>query len=249
MEVSPEPVDYDKLASHYDRYRGAEGIYSGRIAALADEVRAQHALELGAGTGNGAASLLRRHPCRLVCIEKSVRMIRAGRTKTVNAPWIQADAQRLPLRDSEFDYVYSIFMLHHLRTLETLMRECARVLRAGIAAFVTTTHEFIRSHPMNAYFPSFAPTDLARFQPVEEVAASLRTAGFIRVECCILRSEPVPIDARYVEKVAARFISTYELIPRVEFVEGLSRLRRDVATGRPLGTIAWECACVWGYIE
>jgi len=138
-------------------------------------------------------------------------------------------------------------MLHYITDLETVFRECHRVLRGGSAAFVTAPERFIENHPMRGYFPSLPAVDLARFQPVDTVARAMRSAGFRQVTATIASDEPRRIDAEYVRKIEGRIISTYELLPAGEFEEGLRRLKADVARQGTLNTMVYrEAATIQG---
>ncbi len=241
-------INYDTLASTYDNHRRGGGPYINRLLELAIESNARYVLELGAGTGNNTEAFLQRHPStRFVALERSLRMLEKGRGKSLPACWLRGDAEHLPFANVTQDFIFSVYMLHHIQNLNGLMAECFRVLGSGCAAVVTTTHDFIRRHPMNAYFPSFAKVDTSRFQDLPEVVEAMRSAGFQHVQTEIFRAEPAPIDAQYVEKVAGQFISTYALLPIGEFDEGLARLRADIAQGGKLPTpIVWESAIIWG---
>jgi hypothetical protein len=131
-----------------------------------------------------------------------------------------------------------------------MFTECFRVLRAGYAAFVTASTEFIERHPMNHYFPSFAAIDKARFQPLDAVAEALRRAGFTDVSTERLVAPPRPIGRAYADSVANRFVSTYDLLPPDEFETGLARLYADIEADRQIEkTIVWESAVVSGRKE
>jgi hypothetical protein len=100
---------------------------------------------------------------------------------------------------------------------------------------------------MNRYFPSFARVDSARFQSEEEVRGAMESAGFRGVQSERVASEPYPIDMAYADRVANRFISTYDLLPEGEFEEGLKRLYADVrAKGRLETDMVWESLVIWG---
>jgi ubiquinone/menaquinone biosynthesis C-methylase UbiE len=245
------PIDYDTLADTYDEHRRGGGPYIDRLLSVARESSAQRILELGTGTGNNTGTFLSRHDCSaFFAFERSRGMLEKGRRKGLPVCWIRGDAESLPFSDASVDFIFSVYMLHHVSHLDCLMSECARVLAPGRAVFVTTTHDFIRRHPMNAYFPSFARIDTNRFQDVPEIVASMHAAGFDRVQSEICRAAPVPIDRRYVDKVAGQFISTYALLPSGEFETGLARLEADVAAcGNLPCTIAWESAIIWGTKE
>jgi SAM-dependent methyltransferase len=176
-------------------------------------------------------------------------MLAQGRQKGLPAHWIQADARYTPLTPAIADCVFSVYMLHHLQSLEPLFYECARLLRdGGCTAHVTTTHAFIHRHPVGRYFPSFASIDKARFQSLDTIVAAMRSAGLARIDSQVCRAGPVPIDHAYLDRVANQFISTFALLPQDEFAAGLARLRADIeATGQLAEPMRWESLVVWGY--
>ena len=240
-------VDYDRIAAGYDVHRRSAGPYMAPIIELARRCAAQNILELGAGTGNCAAALLAAHPARMTALDRSAGMLRQARKKRLYMRMAQADATALPFGNRAFDFLLAVYLIHHVPALDELMSESYRVLDHGCAVFVTASHSFIVNHPMNRYFPSFSVVDLARFPHEDAVADAMRRAGFRDVTCAVVRGQPRPVDAVYVEQVAAKFISTYELIPPGEFSEGLARLRRDIEKDVVLNfTITLESVIIHG---
>lgn len=247
MEADSRKVDYDKLADNYDKHRRGAGPYLERLVALAAARGAAHVLEVGAGTGNNTQAFLDAYPCRLIALEPSRGMIDKGVTKQIRAHWLRASGLHIPIADRAVGFVYGVYVLHYIPDLDALFAECARVLDAGVAAFVTASRAFIDSHPMNRYFPSFAKIDRARFQPVDALAAALKRAGLADIGVERFVAEPQPIGPEYVRKVAGKFISTYSLLPPDEYAEGLRRLEADVAErGRLDVDVVWESVAVWG---
>ncbi len=238
-------VDYDKLADTYDNHRGAGGPYLAVLLRLAEACRATRVLELGAGTGNNTGPFLRAYPSNLVALEPSQGMLAKARAKGFPAQWIRGSATRIPLADDSVDYVFGCYFLHYMPDLEVLFAECARVLDGGIAAFVTAPTDFIDTHPMNAYFPSFAAVDRARFQTADAIETAFNAVGFRDIALETVSAKPAPVDQDYVERVANQFISTYTLIPEDEFTQGLKRLRADVDRAGQLDTpIIWRALTV-----
>lgn len=243
-------IDYDRIAATYDRYRHGVGPYLGRLAELAASCEAAHVVELGAGTGQSGSAFLECYPCTLTAIEVSSGMLAKGAVKSFDARWVQAEAQRLPLAKGCTRFLFSVYMLHHIADLRTVFAECARVLDSGVAAFITASHEYIERHPMNHYFPSFAAVEKARFQPIDDVVAALRDSGFGRVEVEHFKDASKHVGEAYADRVAAKFVSTYELLPPDEFEAGLARLRADIARTGTLETpFAWESTLVWGRLS
>ena len=241
-------LDYDQLAAGYDAHRRGSGPYFDALLALAKAASGTRVLEIGAGTGNNTAALLDAHSCRLTALEPSREMLQRGHAKKLSATWIRATGMALPFRRDTFHFLFGTYMLHHVPDLPAFFKECHRVLTPrGIAAFVTVPQEFIANHPMNDYFPSFAKIDLARFQPVPQAETALRAAGFHNIQSRNTIDQPRPIDYAYSEKIAGKFISTYDLLPPEEFAQGVRRLRADVsdqgALERPM---AREATLAWG---
>ena len=223
------PFDYDRVAPAYDRHRTGRGPYLDHLHDLARAAAPGRRLELAAGTGNQTAALVAAAPGPIVALEFSAGMIAQARAKGAPGAWTRGSALHLPFADGAFAFLFGAYFLHHIADLDGLFHECARVLQDGLAVFVTVPERFILNHPMNAYFPSFAAIDAARFQPIGAVTTALRQAGFRDVAAHVHVDDPKPVDAAYVEKIANRFISTYDLLPADEFSAGLERLRADVA--------------------
>ncbi|MBI5091776.1 MAG: class I SAM-dependent methyltransferase [Candidatus Hydrogenedentes bacterium] len=240
-------VDYDQIAPNYDRHRHGGGPYLDSLVEAATGVGARRVLELGAGTGANTAAFLDAYPCWLIGLEHSRGMLEQAKGKQISAKWLHASGTNIPLLNASVDFIFACYVIHHIHDLAGLMRECARVIENGAAAFVTCPHDFIERHPANQYFPSFARIDKSRFQPLSEIADAMRAAGFQDIREKAVTAAPVHIDHAYVERVASQFISTYALLPQDEFQSGLAKMREDVeAKGRLDIDMVWECAIVWG---
>jgi SAM-dependent methyltransferase len=241
-------LDYDNLAAGYDVHRRGRGPAFEALIDLATQQHPAHVLEVGAGTGNNTAAFLEALPCTLTALEPSQGMLAKAAAKNLPCTWLRASATALPLPNAHFEFVFGTYMLHHIRDLDRLFAECTRVLQTGCVAFITVPTSFIERHPMNHYFPSFSAIDLARFQKTEDILSAMRRAGFKGVESQIYTSTPIPIDTAYANRVAGKFISTYELLPPAEFEAGMKNLRADL---EPKGTldqaIAREATLIWGY--
>lgn len=244
-------VDYDAISLKYDKYRRGGGPYLVRLAELASECLkkspSQTILEIGAGTGNNTQALLEVCPCHVVALDQSSGMLKQAKAKGMAADFVQGSATQFPLADQSVSFVFGVYLLHHLNDVVSMFNECARVLDHGAMAFVTASRDFIGRHPMNQYFPSFSAVDQARFQAIDDLVLCAERAGFRQIHVEQFVDAPRPIGLEYVEKVANKFISTYDLIPQQEYEEGLCRLREDVArTGQLEIEMIWESVVVSG---
>lgn len=239
--------DYDKAADTYDLHRRGGGPFVGFLCELARASSAEHVLEIGPGTGNNTQAFLDAYPCALVGLDLSRGMIARAARKVPEAHWVQGDAAHMPFAAQSMEFVFAVLVLHHIHDIAPVLAECARVLRRGYAAFVTSPHDFIDRHPMNRYFPSFAPIDKNRFQSVDHIERLLREAGFHETGARRIIGPPQPIDRKYLAAIEGKFLSTYSLMPPEEYERGLARLRADIEThGRLDIEMRWESVTVWG---
>lgn len=241
---------FNRIAHSYDRHRTAGGPHDAVLHALWVEAQSTRVLEIGSGTGNSTIAFGRLNPCSTVGLDVSSAMIREAAGKNIDAQWVNGDAQSLPLRNGSFDFVYSVLAFHLIPDSAKCIRECYRVLRSGAMAIVTSPEEFIRTHVLDRYFPSFSRIDLARFQSEHLLESQMKAVGFTRTNLTYCATPPKPIDAAYVEKIENRFISTFALIPDDEFSAGLKHLKRDIAeTGQLDEPMIWRSVVVSGCKE
>jgi demethylmenaquinone methyltransferase / 2-methoxy-6-polyprenyl-1,4-benzoquinol methylase len=150
-------------------------------------------LDLACGTGDLCKELERRG-YRAIGFDFSHGMLVAA---TSDAPLVEADVLRLPVRDGDTDGITCGFALRNVVSLPTFFAELARVLRPGgrIALLETSQPDdrilraghslyFDRIVPMiggllsdrTAY--SYLPRSMAYLPPPAEMLALLRDAGF-----------------------------------------------------------------------
>ena len=90
------------------------------------------ALELGTGTGETAARVMRHYPeARLTGIDESPAMLAAARAALGHSPFLIVQRLEDPLPPGPFDLVFSALAVHHLDGpgKADLFRRVARVLR------------------------------------------------------------------------------------------------------------------------
>ncbi|MFJ9714705.1 class I SAM-dependent methyltransferase [Streptomyces sp. NPDC101213] len=135
-------LDYDEEAGHYDAARGGEP----RAAAAAEAVLAllpdgtRGLLDVACGTGIVTRRLAAGcDGLRVTGVDLAAEMVRRAAVRLPGAV-VRADSRRLPFRDSQFDAVSSVWLLHLAPTdadARAIVAECARVLRPG-GVYVTT---------------------------------------------------------------------------------------------------------------
>ena len=126
---------FDGVARHYDR---TNAVLSAGNAALwrAATVRAvgpqpgERILDVAAGTGTSSVAL-QRNGARVVAVDFSPGMIAEGRRKHKNVEFIEADAEKLPFGDNEFDAATISFGLRNVANPKVALGELYRVLKPG----------------------------------------------------------------------------------------------------------------------
>jgi ubiquinone/menaquinone biosynthesis C-methylase UbiE len=116
---------FDRIAPQWDSMRGADSLAPFEVALEAIEAPVTDVLDLGTGTGSGAAILVSRFPdARVVGVDLSEEMLERARVNVPGAEFRRADASSLPFPDESFDLVAHANMI-------PFFDEVARVLRPG----------------------------------------------------------------------------------------------------------------------
>ncbi len=97
-------------------------------------------LDLGCGTGELLAHLIRERGCSGYGVEINDANVQACVARGVNVIQLNLDEGLALFGDASFDVVLQIDTLQHLRNAEVMLRETARVGRIGIVAFPNFGH-------------------------------------------------------------------------------------------------------------
>lgn len=97
-------------------------------------------LDLGCGTGELLAHLMRERGCTGYGVELSDANVQACVARGVNVIQLNLEDGLALFADGSFDVVLQIDTLQHLRNTEVMLRETARVGRMGIVAFPNFAH-------------------------------------------------------------------------------------------------------------
>lgn len=97
-----------------------------------------HCLEIGTGLGWGTVGLLRKQPSlAVVTTDYENTILQRARTFIRNeqpgarVDFAQVDAKALPFSSGQFDFVLSLYVLHHAMGYRAALNEIGRVLRPG----------------------------------------------------------------------------------------------------------------------
>lgn len=125
--------DFGAATCSYDRAARLQRQVGEHLLSLAPEGRFDRVADLGSGTGLFLEALSARlAPTMLSAIDLSPAMLaHARQNRAVEANWICADAERLPVPSHSQDVVFSSLMIQWCDDPQVVLRECRRVLRPG----------------------------------------------------------------------------------------------------------------------
>jgi len=191
------------------------------------------ALILDYGCGAGWLSvLLKRSGFEVVGIDVNVNLLRRAKHVCREAEFIACDAERLPFKESIFDFVIGVAILHHLN-LERSCKEIRRVLK-NRSKFIFFEPNSL--NPLSAIGRKFFPTEAhtkgeKQFIP-NFLKMSLHNMGFTLEKCSTLFFVSFPLARLF--KVAGirphprliNVISLFESI--VEKLQGINQLNSTI---------------------
>lgn len=215
---------FSRGAAEYD----ARAVSQARARDRVSELLERHApaatkiLDVGAGTGALAATLLARHPSlRLTLADLAPGMCGAARAAAPGAAIVTADAEALPFLDCSFDAVVSSSTFQWLPRLEPALLEARRVLAPGgilaLAFFGERTLQELRQ-AWRAVAGRAGDARMHRFFRRGELADALAGA----------RLDPIAIDE---EEVVERHPDARAVLRAIRVIGAGNAVPRGAGTG------------------
>ena len=213
-------------------------------------------LDVGAGTGRGAASLRKRYPkAQTIALDIALPMLRAAKKRS---GWLRpfarvcGDAEALPLADASIDLVHSNLCLQWCGDLDAAFDEFRRVLRPqGLVLFSTFGPQTL--HELRLSFAEVDATPhVSRFLDIHQIGDAMLAAGFrdpvlerdmftlTYADALTLMHELRAIGATNADPARARGLTGKQRLRRV--IEAYETFREDgrlPATYEVVHALAW----------
>lgn len=169
-------------------YDGVAGLQRGIAERLLSRLAADGAppavvVDVGAGTGYGAARLREAYPgSRLVLLDIAEGMLRTARERIgPGACYLRGDAEALPLAEASVDLVFSNLAIQWCADLAGVFREFRRVLKPGGRVLFSTFGADTLAELRRAWAVADpGHTHVNEFTDAAEVGEALAGAGFVR---------------------------------------------------------------------
>ena len=158
-QVSAATV-YEQVSAGYDAEAGG-GLFAADEPVVAEYLAGRGpgvALDAACGTGRFAGFLARRG-YRVIGVDSSPDMLARARQRVPAAEFRVAELDRLPLPDDCVDVIVCALALDHVRCLDPVLAEFARVLRPGGDLVISDIHHELltRGSAMTACGPAGEP--------------------------------------------------------------------------------------------
>jgi demethylmenaquinone methyltransferase / 2-methoxy-6-polyprenyl-1,4-benzoquinol methylase len=126
---------FDRIAARYDLMNrimtfGMDRAWRRRAVSTLELTAGCVVVDLACGTGDLSMEAA-KSGARVIGVDFAAKMLRRARTKAAGLDLVRADALRLPMREGCCDAVVSGFAVRNFVNLQSILMECARVLKAG----------------------------------------------------------------------------------------------------------------------
>lgn len=246
MQLKSRPIDYDDVSRIYDKVRAGDPEMVHQILLDAEIGSNSLVLDVGCGTGNNTLLFAYTSNVRMVGSDLSKGMLLQAATKTSLIPFVQSSAEILPFFDNTFDLVFMTEVIHHLKDVQSALKEIQRILKPGCRFCVATqSHKQIEDRMTSRFFPGTVAIDQARYPNIDLIEKMMRKAGFNDIWWKTRKFTPVQLGEEYVNTVSRRGYSMLHKVNDDEYEHGLSKLKDAYAKGEKLDYSAGY-TFVWG---
>lgn len=224
-------VNYNEISKIYDSVREGDMATINRIIQEGRIDSTTKILEIGCGTGNYTELISKATNAVVYGLDQSTGMLEKAKAKNSDINYIKGNAVYLDcFGELEFDAVYMVDVIHHIKDINTMLKNIFRILKKGGSLLIfTDTHEHISNRLTTKYFPETLKVELNRYQSSEEIIASLSHSGFTSI-----KSDNIVLgdDENYGEKLIniakKKGYSMFNLISQDAIDAGIQRIQQDM---------------------
>lgn len=224
-------VNYNEISKIYDSVREGDILTINRIILEGKVNSNAKILEIGCGTGNYTELISNTTNATVYGLDQSEGMLEKARAKNTNINYIHGDAVYLNcFDDKEFDVVYMIDVIHHIKDINTMLKNIFRILKNNGCLFIfTDTHEHIRNRLTTKYFPETLEVELKRYQSSEEIISSLSQNRFTSIKSdAVILGAAQDYGQKLINIAKKKGYSMFNLISQKGIDAGIQRIQEDM---------------------
>jgi ubiquinone/menaquinone biosynthesis C-methylase UbiE len=237
-----EPI-YNKIGQGYDTTRRADPEILQNLFELLNIKDDGSYLDVACGTGNYTLELAKRGGSWFA-FDQSELMIAEARSKNSAINWSIMDVEKTSYEANKFDSAVCSLAIHHFNDLNLAFKEISRLLIcSGRLVIFTSTSEQMQGYWLNYYFPIMMQASIKKMPPLEKIKSALNSADFRISEIrsfnvtnsltdLFLYSGKNRPEIYLSESIRAGISSFHNLCTIDELKSGLSKLERDLKTGK-----------------
>lgn len=226
-------INYDLVSKVYDKVRIGDPIIIDKIINRCIINKDTKILDIGCGTGNNTVLIENVTNADIYGIDQSVGMVSKAKGKSSNVEWIIDDAVTLSsISDQEFNIVFMVDVIHHIRDINTMFKNIYRILKKNGKIFIfTDSHEHIKNNRLTSkYFPKTIENELQRYQSTKNIVSSLKSNFFDEIHwediCYPLQESP---GEKLIKLAKVKGYSMFHLISQKDIDAGIKKLEHDMS--------------------
>ncbi len=194
-----------KYTTNRDKYRSSDKMLLPFIKKAG--IKNKTILDFGCGDGAETEKFIDMKAKKVVGVDPSREMIRLAKLRKLsNTTFVKTNGKNLPLESSEFDVVYSRFVLHYIKDLDSQILEIYRVLKTK--GYFVAIFQCLTDDPN--FINKLVPINLGKGENTTKIeilsksALGIRKAlkqfGFKIVKFIEVKNTDAQIDSKYKNK-------------------------------------------------
>jgi SAM-dependent methyltransferase len=236
-------VKYDKIGIDYNLTRKADKYLTTQLLYHLKPIKSGKYLDIGCGTGN-YTNELQKKGFQFIGIDPSKEMLEKAKLKNNKIDWRIGSAENIRLPQNYVDGIVASLTIHHWTHLKSGFSELHKVLKPnGSIVIFTATPKQMKGYWLNHYFPEMLADSIDQMPTFKKVQLAMKISGFELIQTEKYLIKPDLEDQflycgkqnpeLYFDTQIRHGISSFSsLANKIEVEQGLSKLRKDIDTGK-----------------